>query len=318
MNETFCDSHDWNVTINEKTGNEGAERTVETIIRTPEKELKQVQEYRLVSEFETVTAPTEYFIKDRSDFMQFVKYQPPVPEYDFSDTVRAREFLGDRGCIAPWAQGAFNMASMYRRLDNLLMDAYLNPRLYKDIMEYFSSRMLKTIERYSQHGADMVSIGGNVASGGLIGPAFFQKYILPYEKDLFGKANAAGLYTIYHNCGDAKNLLPLYPEIGMSMYESLTPEPYGDTDLAYALETFPSNITLSGGFDQIDLLRYGSNDAIESRVKEMMGLIKGRGNFIMATTDYFNENTPADKLAVFAEAAMKHGKYQSHKSTGKV
>lgn len=309
LNESFCDGPKWRVSVKEKSAVPGLERSVETIITTPEKQLKEVKEYRKVSEYETVNAPTEYFIKDYDDFLQFVKYQPPVPEYDFSDTVRAKEILGNRGCVAPWAQGAFNMASMYRRLDDLLTDAYLNPKMYREIMEYFTGRMLVTINRYARCGADMVSIGGNVASGGLVGPDFFIKYILPYEKYMFEQADSYGLYTIYHNCGDAKNLLPLYPGVGMSMYESLTPEPYGDTALEKALDIFPKNITLSGGFDQIDLLRYGSNEAIESKVREMMKVVRKRGNFIMATTDYFNENTPSEKVAVFAEAAMKYGKY---------
>jgi len=309
LNEEYCDSRDWRVAKNEVETIPGVERTVETIIKTPEKELRQIQEYRLVSEYETVMAPTEYFIKNDDDFIQFIKYQPPVPEYDFSDTVRAREILGERGCVAPWAHGAFNMASMYRKLDDLLVDAYINSRLYKDMMEYFSARMLKTIRHYAKNGADMVSIGGNIASGGLIGPDFFKKYILPYEKAMFGKVKELGLYSIYHNCGDAKNLLPLYHQIGMSMYESLTPLPYGDTNLEYALTVVPADITLSGGFDQIHLLRYGSDDAIQSTVKQILEKAKSRGNFIMATTDYFNENTPVEKITVFAEAAMKYGSY---------
>ena len=96
LNEEYCDSRDWRVAKNEVETIQGVERTVETIIKTPEKELRQIQEYRLVSEYETVMAPTEYFIKNDDDFIQFIKYQPPVPEYDFSDTVRAREILGER------------------------------------------------------------------------------------------------------------------------------------------------------------------------------------------------------------------------------
>ncbi len=309
LNETFCDSRNWMVTTNTNIINPGVEWSVETIIKTPDKELREIKEHRLVSEFETVFAPIEYFIKDYDDFQQFVKYQPPVPAYDFSDTVRAREILGERGCVAPWAQGAFNMASMYRKLDDLLLDIYLNPRMYSEMMEYFSNRMFKTIEQYAINGADMVSIGGNVAAGGLVGADYFEKFILPYEKSLYTKVNDLGLYSIYHNCGDAKNLLPLYPKVGMSMYESLTPPPYGDTILDYALDVIPSNITLSGGFDQISLLRNGSDEAIEEMVRSMLEKAKKRGNFIIATTDYFNENTPAEKVAVFAEAALKYGIY---------
>ena len=39
-----------------------------------------------------------------------------------------------------------------------------------------------------------------------------------------------------HNCGYARNLLPVYPSLGLLAYESLTPAPYGDTILEEAVE----------------------------------------------------------------------------------
>ena len=54
------------------------------------------------------------------------------------------------------------------------------------------------------------------------------------------------------------------------MYESLTKVPYGDTNLEYALNVVPAGIALSGVFDQIHLLRYESDDAILSTVRQIL------------------------------------------------
>ena len=197
----------------------------------------------------------------------------------------------------------------YHLFRHFLLDPYLDPGFYHEMMDYFGQRMFEVIKQYKNSGADMVSCGGNVAAGGVVGPDYFAEHILPSEKAFFKKINETGLYSIYHNCGDASHLLPLYPQIGMRMYESLTPAPYGDTDLEYALGVMPSNITLSGGFDQISLLRYGSTQEIRQTVKKMMETVKRRGNFIMAATDYFNENTPEEKVFEFAKAAKEFGEY---------
>ncbi len=308
LDESALDSEKWQVTDTRTDLNDG-NYDVMTVITTPEKQLRQIKQYRKNTPFEIVEASVEYFIKNEDDFAQFVKYQPPVPQYDCSDTARARKILGDRGCIAPWAQGVFNMVSMHRKLDDLLLDPYLNPVFYHEMMDYFGQRMFEVIKQYQENGADMVSCGGNVAAGGVVGADYFAEHILPSEKAFFAKINETGLYSIYHNCGDASHLLPLYPKIGMSMYESLTPAPYGDTDLEYALGVMPKQITLSGGFDQISLLRYGSTQEIRSTVKRMMETVKKRGNFIMAATDYFNENTPEDKVFEFVKAAREFGEY---------
>jgi len=309
LNEKHASGPEWHVQQQREDVVPEKEYNIVTTVTTPQKVLRQVKQYRRNSPFEIVEAHSEYFIKDEDDFRQFVKYQPPVPEYDNSNTRRARELLGKRGCIAPWVQGVFNMVSMYRKLDDLLVDAYVSPHFYNEMMDYFSQRVIAVLRQYKDNGAEMVSCGGNVAAGGVVGASYFKEYICGHEAAFFAKINDMGLHSIYHNCGDAAHLMPLYESIGMHMYESLTPPPYGDTDLAYALETMPKHITLSGGFDQITLLREGTPDQIDDQVKKMMSLVKKRGNFIMAATDYFNENTSEEKVDAFAQAARKYGEY---------
>ncbi len=309
LDETACDSKNWRVSTEEVTLEADRSWQVTTTIRTPERELRQVKKLNRVSPYEIVEAIMEYYIKGAEDFEQFLRYQPPVPRYDMTPVLRAKELLAGRGLTAPWGQGAFNMVSMYRKLDDLLMDPYFQVDFYGAMMDYFMDREVEVFRQYAQAGADMLSCGGNVANGNVVGPAYFSEHILPYEAKLARRAQDLGLYYIYHNCGDAKKLLPLYSGIGMDMYESLTPPPYGDTDLETALSVFNPNIVLSGNIDQIDLLRYGSVEEIEEAVKKTLTAAKKRGRFILAATDYFNEETPREKILAFAEAAARHGRY---------
>ncbi len=311
LDETACDSKQWRVTNEKQILEPGQSWQVITTIRTPERELRQIKKFSQISPFEAVEAISEYYIKEPEDFDQFLKYQPPVPTYDGTNIRRAKEYLAGRGLVAPWGQGAFNMTSMYRKLDDLLIDPYVQKDFYEAMMGYFIKRELEVFRQYAAFGADMVCCGGNVANGNVVGPEYFSEYILPFEAKLARDVRDMGLYHVYHNCGDAKKLLPLYSGIGMNMYESLTPPPYGDTDLETALNVFNPDIILSGNIDQIHLLRYGSNEEIEEAVRKTLELAKKRGRFILATTDYFNENTPADKVAVFAEAAARYGRYDN-------
>ena len=309
LDETACDSRQWRVSSEKKVLEPEKSWQVTTTIRTPERELRQVKKFSQISQYEAVEAISEYYIKEPEDFEQFLKYQPPVPTYDGTNIRRSKELLEGRGLVAPWGQGAFNMTSMYRKLDDLLMDPYFQKDFYDAMMTYFANRELDVFRQYAEYGADMVSCGGNVANGNVVGPEYFSEHILPYEAKLAKEAKSLGLYYIYHNCGDAKKLLPLYSGIGMDMYESLTPPPYGDTDLEEAVKVFSPDITLSGNIDQIHLLRYGSDEEIEEAVRKTLAIAKKRGRFILATTDYFNDNTPKEKVAVFAEAAARHGRY---------
>jgi len=142
----------------------------------------------------------------------------------------------------------------------------------------------------------------------LVSPAFFREHIWPYEKHFIECIQSQGVVVLYHNCGYARNLLPLYPGLGMRAYESLTPRPYGDTILAEAVEILGPSVTLSGNIDQLDLLRKGAAEDIEIAVKQVMETVRNRCHFILATTDYFNENTPHDNIHALAEAGRRYGK----------
>lgn len=306
--EKTYDSKNWRVT---ETANHIDNRRweISTIIRTPERELIQRKGFCRITPYEVVEAPLEYFIKDEEDFKQYVKYKPPVKECDCSIVGRALELIGDEGLAVPWIQGAFNSLGMVRRLDDLLMDPYINPELFAAMCEYFPGRTMEVARQLIKAGADLLCAGGNMATATMVGPTYYKDFILDMEIKHCRKVKEMGAGYIYHNCGDAAALLPLYSKIKMNMYESMTPPPYGDTDLDTALSTIDKSITLSGNLDQVTFLKEASPEEIDQRVKSILTKAKKRGNFILATTDYFSEETPEENIHAFAEAGLKYGKY---------
>lgn len=306
--EIGLDTPDWRV--ERTTVEDGRDQTTTTVVHTPKGDLREVYRTIWVSEYDAESSPVEYLIKSECDFELIEEFQPPVEMIDVSPIRRAKEMLGDRGLIAPWGQGAFNhVAIFYRALDDLILDAMTNPGFYSRMMEYFLRRNMSVLAQHIDAGVDICSCGGNIASGKLIGPAFFDEFVLPYEQRLIEFVQSRGAMFLYHNCGYAKNLLPSYTKLGMKLYESLTPPPYGDTDLQHAFNTLGDTATLCGGLDQIDFLRTASHSEIRARVKQILSIARPRGGFILGTTDYFHEETPLDNIAAFADAARELGHY---------
>lgn len=278
-------------------------------ITTPERVIRQVKSYRKASKNETVEATTEYFIKDEEDFRQFEKYQPPYPSFDCSKIGYARALVGDDGLAGTWIHGVFNMVGLHRKLDDLLMDPYEEEDLYRDMMEYFGKRLISLVPQLINAGCDFLSVSGNMASGSMAGPKMFETFVMSYEMRLIDAIHAAGGKMIYHNCGDAKFLLPLYGKMGIDMYESLTEAPFGDTVLADALMQIPKSTVLSGGIDQIHFLKTATPDQVRARVRDVLEQVKPRGAFILAASDYFVEGTPPENLQALSDAAHEFGIY---------
>lgn len=278
-------------------------------ITTPERVLTCKTSYRRVTPNEVVSARTECYIKGPEDLEQFIKYQPPVQKYDLSLITHAREVVGDYGLTGPWVDGVFNTCGGHRYLGDLLQDPYEDEDFFFDMMDYFYGRVATYVEQVFDAGADFISVSGNMASGSMAGPNMFRKYIMPYEKKLIDLAHSKGGKVIYHNCGDAKYLLPLYNEMGIDMYESLTAPPYGDTNLEYALQTIQPPTVLSGNLDQIHFLKTATPDEIKAQVRQVLELTKTRGSFILACSDYLCEGTPDENIFAMAEAAKEYGSF---------
>ena len=305
---TELQSPEWKVKVTAER--DGRDETIRTVVTTPEGEMRRVRAARWTCEYDAQSALTEFPIKAERDLELCEKYMPPVGRLDTSSILHAKERVGEDGVIAPWIQGVFNEASFwYRRLDDLILDALLRPGFYHALMAFCLRRVLRLVEQFLGAGVDVLSAGGNIANGKLVGLDFFTHYVAPYERQLIDFVQKRGAVLLYHNCGYARRLLKTYSSLGMKAYESLTPPPYGDTPLAEALARFdPAKTTLLGNIDQIDLLRHGTPADIESAVKQTLLTAKSRGgNFILATTDYFNENTPYKNIHALAQAGRKYG-----------
>jgi uroporphyrinogen decarboxylase len=307
-NPAIYDCNNWKVEeTREYTGSDSWKIT--HTVKTPEKLLKQVKGYQKTSPHEIVEAILEYFIKDESDFEQFEKYQPPFPQLDCSNVSRAREMLGDKGLAAPWAQGAFNSVSHFRKTEDLLIDAFMNPDFYNRMMTFFPSRMLDFIKQLAGAGADIICCGGNVANGLVAGPNFFEEHVLSYEREFTKKIQTMGAKQLYHNCGIASNLLELYSEIGMDIFETLAAPPQGDVLLEDAFSKISPKTILSGNIDQVKFLMEATPYQVRERVKEVLAFTKDKGRFILAASDYFLEGTPYENIRAMADAVMEFGVY---------
>ncbi len=307
LDESFVSNANWCVEKSRVETQQGWNEI--SIITTPERKLRQVKSYRKVIEYETVEATTEYFIKTEEDFRQFEQFQPPLPQFDCSKISYARALVGDDGLVGTWIHGAFNMTGLHRKLDDLLMDPYVDEDLYRDMIMYFGARVASLVPQLIAAGCDFLSVSGNMASGSMAGPKLFEQSVMPYEMKLIDAIHRSGGKVIYHNCGDARFLLPLYGKMGIDIYESLTAEPYGDTVLAHALTQIPLPTVLSGGIDQIQFLKTATPAQVRARVREVLDAVKPRGGFILAASDYFSEGTPPENIQAFSDAAHEFGRY---------
>ncbi|MCL4416351.1 MAG: hypothetical protein M1365_06605 [Actinobacteria bacterium] len=293
-----CDAWKVSKSVNQKDEKEKEEIMT---ITTPGGELTQKKIIRKTSQYMWEEAIKEFFIKSEHDLEVFIKYQPRVLNIDSENLKQLKQIIGEDGIIAPWVQGAVGMIINYRNFQDMLVDALINEHFYRSYMEYFTERCFEINLQISKSGADILSYNANAANSKVVSSSFFRSYIMPYEENILKKLADKEVLVNYHNCGPSANLLPVYNEMSMRGYESLAEYPVGDTTLDYAFSVFSEEKVLSGNIDQIYFLKTASAKQVENKVKEIADKVKHRKHFIIATTDYIEEDTPVENIETLGQ-----------------
>ena len=305
---TYADksAENWDVEVVEE-GDEDERHKVITI-KTPEGELRFTEDKKRSSKYLIVAALGEHMIKTKKDFEIFRKYCPPLDEIDCSLISRARKAAGDKGLVDSCTGGVINVMECYRTLDQIFMDPYEDEGFFREMAEFFLDWAIRQDKKMIEAGADVIEFTANLTTS-MVGPAFFEKYVLEYDKRLIDAIHEMGAFVNYHNCGDSAKLLHLYNELGTDSFGYLTPPPFGDVDLDEALKILRPDMVLRGNIDQVEFMKVATAEQVKERVKEVILKVKERGNFILSTTDFFFDDTPYENIKAFVEAGMEYGVY---------
>ncbi len=256
----------------------------------------------------------EYLIKGPDDFEVFRKYFPGRQKQDADHILEsgkeARKVIGDLGISCPWAMGGvYNLASTYMDVQEMMVEAITDEDYYDDYMSFFTDLVVSDHEIFVESEFDCVGIQGNIANGGMMGADYFETHVLPYEKKAIDVLNAAGKPSIYHNCGKARSLYPVYPKLGITVWETVSEAPQGDSNLKEAKEYFKDRLILFGNFDQVHFLKEATPEQIEQKAYDLMMTGKQGGHYIFACSDYLEIGTPLENVKALLRGARAASRY---------
>ena len=296
----------WDVSVSDEKRGDDMRRTV--VFTTPGGQLRLVEVYQRTSTYLIVCAPEEYLIKTPADLDLLQRYMPPADAMDCSLIRRAHAATGERGLVATCTNGAFNQAAVFRNVEQLMTDPFIDEGFYRGMMEFFGGEVIRRNRMCIDNGADVIEVAGNLA-GSSVGPSFFRDHVMGYEDRIIGALHEAGVPLIYHNCGTAAKVMHLYNEMDIDCLGYLAEPPFGDVDLDEALRVLRPGMALRGNIDQVDFMVTATPAQVRERVREVLEKAMPRGNLILSTTDFFFDGTPYANIEAFAAAGRDFGVY---------
>ncbi len=184
-----------------------------------------------------------------------------------------------------------------------------NTKLYRDLIKFYANLAQINIEGLINAAGGrgkILTLLDDVAYKGhpMISPERWEKDFLPFYKEITSIISDASMISQIHTDGDVTELISSFKKAGFQGLQGFE----GGCDPYYVNEHHPDFIIVGFG-DVSYTLPYGTQDQIESHVKELMTALKENRRFVIGPSTVIFKEIPLENVRTFVNAAIKYGKY---------
>lgn len=257
---------------------------------------------------------TRHLLQDTDDVAAFLEHLPGLNDTDLREMYEIAAtwsgIMGERGVLAPWGfAGVFNFCCDLCGMEDFYTMPYEDESRYRALMDGIAVAQAAGAAALAGTAVDCIGMQGHMAGGATTSPDYFREFVMPYERRVVEAIHDAGKFSVYHNCGSARNLYSNYREIGMTVWETVSEPPRGDNRLAEAKAVLGDRICLLGNLDQVEFLKHATPQQVAARAREIIEVGKTGGRFIFSTSDYLENDTPRENVVAMIAAAKEAGGY---------
>ncbi len=148
-------------------------------------------------------------------------------------------------------------------------------------------------------------VGSELASPPLVRRSTFQRWIVPYARELIDMIRDHGKKSIQHYHGQIKEILEDFVEMGPDGLHTIEAPPVGNCTFSEAYDAVGDRITLIGNI-QYDEFRALSEEEMKAAVKEVLDEVKGKRFILSPTAGPFDPEVP-DQVIGNYHAFMQAG-----------
>ena len=197
--------------------------------------------------------------------------------------------------VMGWVEGPISEAAVMRGMTNLMEDLIDDPDFVEELFAFNVEMAIRYAQAQVEAGADIIGFGDAPAS--LIGPAFYEQLVLPYEQKMIAEIQRMGVPVRMHICGNSTRLLPLMAQSGANVIDIDSV-----TDFQLASDAIPASISLLGNLDPVREVLNGNPTMIHERLLECQQTAGVR--YLFGAGCEIPGRTPHENLRAFAEALV--------------
>lgn len=200
----------------------------------------------------------------------------------------------------------FSLACLLRGTEDFLMELASEPDHpgINRLLEVCYQTHLATHRAAKKAGAHFTSLGDSFGGPDVVSPAFFRRFVRPWEERLVRDLAADGIFVVIHICGNTSSILD-----DMKPYDFCGFELDYKTDARRAKESVGAEHVLFGNIDPSGIIARGTPEQVRRATRELIRLWKPGGNFILNSGCAIPATTPPENIRAFLEVAHEDGAY---------
>lgn len=233
-------------------------------------------------------------------------------EKDFWTQLRNRAIAlknsSDKALMIVCGCNLFEWGTFLRRIDNFLMDIYIDPDEVDKLLDAIMEQHMKTLEnvcKYLGDVADIIRFGDDLGmdSGPFMSPDKYATHFKPHHKRLCDYVKKHSNMKIFlHSCGSIYKLMPHLIEAG---YDIINPVQTNcaDMEAEKLKKEFGKDITFwGGGVNTREILNRGSVEDVKDDVKRRLDILMPGGGYVFNPIHNIMPDVPPENIVAMFEA----------------
>jgi uroporphyrinogen decarboxylase len=242
--------------------------------------------------------------------------EPTLQGYTFPNPLDPRFFADipakigkfpDRFRVFYLGFSLFERAWTMRGMENLMMDFVDHPEFVHELFTAIADYNIAQVQEALKHDIDAVYFGDDWGQqhGLIMGKPFWDEYIKPQLRRMYGTVRAAGKFQMIHSCGDVDELFDDLAGMGLNCFNPFQPEVM---DTAALLRQYRGRLAFHGGMSTQRILPYGTVAEVKAETRRLLEL--GRdGSYIFAPAHAVEGDVPLDNILAFLDTIQTQPEY---------
>lgn len=233
-------------------------------------------------------------------------------EPDFWEQLRSKALQlrqeSDKAIMIVCGCNLMEWGMFLRRMDNFLMDTYVDKLNVEKLLDQLMQRHMKTLENVCNAVGDVVDIlrfGDDLGmdSGPMIGPNVYQELFKPRHAQLNAYVHKhSKMKTFLHSCGSIYDLMPDLIDAGYDVINPVQTTSRG-MDPAILKREFGKDITFwGGGCNTRSVLNRGTVEEVRANVLNSLEIFSPGGGYVFNQEHNIMPDVPPENIMAMYNA----------------